>query len=426
MRPQSRLRRWCHAPGVLRQSLGCWVGFLVVICTAAQCLAQAPPLPAYLTLPAQLQVKPGVAQEDYGEAQFVISGKPDAIERGKHWTAGLTFSGGPGGADPEAIWAQLKPALVRGGWTVISEPAGGEKVARYQKDGHDSWFGLWILSADDLRSDLVEVGPPTLKMKLNPPSARPEVVSPNTGDFPYLSPIPGSKALGGNHDDAPMMIDVDGDKNTNEKQVVGSGSISKGYTLPASLRSTILFVTVYREALTQAGWTIVHQVQSISGGDAVLNAHYSANGRDVWATLHAAGAEYTIQVADVGTEDIGKELDRDCHVALYGIHFDFNKATLRPDSGVVLEKILALLKARPDLKLEVQGHTDNVGGDDYNQKLSESRANAVLEWLRAKGIAADRLTAHGYGLKVPIADNGSDEGRAKNRRVEIKKQGCGK
>jgi outer membrane protein OmpA-like peptidoglycan-associated protein len=76
--------------------------------------------------------------------------------------------------------------------------------------------------------------------------------------------------------------------------------------------------------------------------------------------------------------------------------------------------------------LEVQGHTDNVGGDDYNQKLSDSRANAVLEWLRAKGIAADRLTAHGYGLQVPIADNGSDEGRAKNRRVEIKKQGCGK
>jgi outer membrane protein OmpA-like peptidoglycan-associated protein len=99
---------------------------------------------------------------------------------------------------------------------------------------------------------------------------------------------------------------------------------------------------------------------------------------------------------------------------------------LRPDSEPILQKILALLKARPDVKLEVQGHTDNVGGDDYNQKLSDSRANAVLEWLRAKGIAADRLTAHGYGLQVPIADNGSDEGRAKNRRVEIKKQGCGK
>jgi OmpA-OmpF porin, OOP family len=74
----------------------------------------------------------------------------------------------------------------------------------------------------------------------------------------------------------------------------------------------------------------------------------------------------------------------------------------------------------------VQGNTDNVGGDDCNQKLSDSRANAVLEWLRAKGSAADRLTAHGYGMKVPVADNGSEEGRAKNRRVEIKKQVCGK
>jgi OOP family OmpA-OmpF porin len=83
-------------------------------------------------------------------------------------------------------------------------------------------------------------------------------------------------------------------------------------------------------------------------------------------------------------------------------------------------------RTRPELKIEVQGHTDNVGGDDYNQKLSDSRANAVVEWLRAQGIAADRLTPHGYGLKMPIADNGSDEGRAKNRRVEIKKQDCGK
>ena len=147
----------------------------------------------------------------------------------------------------------------------------------------------------------------------------------------------------------------------------------------------------------------------------------------IFGRLCTAAAETTRSKSPMlAAEDIGKELDRDCHVALYGIHFDFNKATLRPDSEPVLQKILALLKARPDVKLEVQGHTDNVGGDDYNQKLSDSRANAVLEWLRAKGIAADRLTAHGYGLKVPIADNGSDEGRAKNRRVEIKKQGCGK
>ena len=76
------------------------------------------------------------------------------------------------------------------------------------------------------------------------------------------------------------------------------------------------------------------------------------------------------------------------------------------------------------MKLEIQGHTDNVGGDEYNQKLSESRATSVVTWLTNKGIAQGRLTAQGYGMKQPIADNGSDEGRAQNRRVELKKQGC--
>jgi len=86
--------------------------------------------------------------------------------------------------------------------------------------------------------------------------------------------------------------------------------------------------------------------------------------------------------------------------------------------------VLALMNSSADLKVEVQGHTDNVGGDDYNQKLSEARAGAVMEWLTGKGVAKARLTAKGYGLTMPIADNGSDEGRAKNRRVELRKQGC--
>jgi outer membrane protein OmpA-like peptidoglycan-associated protein len=158
-------------------------------------------------------------------------------------------------------------------------------------------------------------------------------------------------------------------QNTDEQQSVGSGSFKKPYSDPPGL-STLLFVTVYRDALTKAGWTIVQQSQGLHQSDATLTAHYAAHGRDLWAYLHDGAGEYMIQVADAGAEDFGKELDRDCHVALYGIHFDFNKATLRPDSDPVLQKVLALLNARPDLKLEVQGHTDNVGGDDYNRKLS--------------------------------------------------------
>ena len=114
-----------------------------------------------------------------------------------------------------------------------------------------------------------------------------------------------------------------------------------------------------------------------------------------------------------------KALAANCHVPLYGVLFDFNKATLQPVSDGILQQVAGLLKATPTLKVEVQGHTDNVGGDAYNQTLSEARAKSVMAWLVAHGISADRMTAKGYGKTRPVADNGTDEGRAKNRRVEI-------
>lgn len=285
------------------------------------------------------------------------------------------------------------------------------------------WASLVFFGADDVRMDLVEVGAATLKLTLKVPAATPEKVSAESGDFPYLLPLPGSIAGSSDHEDGPMLVAVG--QNTDEQQVVGSGSLKKFYSPPAGL-STLLFATVYHNALTGAGWTIVQQSQSLHQSDAALTAHYAADGRDLWAYLHLGGDGYLLQVADAGAEDVGKELDSDCHVALYGVHFDFNKATLRPDSDPVLQKVLVLINARPDLMLEVQGHTDNVGDDDYNLKLSEARAKSVVDWLRAKGVAANRLSAHGYGMRVPIADNGTDLGRAKNRRVELKKQGCGK
>jgi outer membrane protein OmpA-like peptidoglycan-associated protein len=104
--------------------------------------------------------------------------------------------------------------------------------------------------------------------------------------------------------------------------------------------------------------------------------------------------------------------------------FDFNKSTLQPASDPVLQQILDLLKKNPTQKIEVQGHTDNVGADAYNQTLSEARAKAIVAWLTQHGIAGDRLTAKGFGKTKPIADNATDAGRAKNRRVEIADPNC--
>jgi OmpA-OmpF porin, OOP family len=412
-------RRRSSYPSFCRQAI-----LLVLLAIVIPCLAQAPPLPTYLGLPPQVHVKSNLTEEDYGEAEFIILGQDKhLLISGRHWNGALEYEGVPGGPDPEVAWVKLKPVLVQDGWKFFDEQPGQPKTARYQKDGHDTWLMFWIQAPDDMRFDVVEAGPlpATLRLTLKKPEAKPEKVSAESGDFPYLGPMHGSSYGRGIHEDGPMIVSIDQGKEAGEKRAVGSGSITKSYTVPDGLRSGVLFCDVYREALLQAGWTIVHDVRQEE-----LTAHYGRDGRDIWAYLHSGAENYTIQVADEGAEDLAKELDRDCHVALYGINFDFNKATLRPDSEPALQKILGLLQSRPDLKLEVQGHTDNVGTDDYNQKLSEARAHTVVDWLTGKRIAADRLTAHGYGSKMPIADNGSDEGRAKNRRVELKKQGCGK
>lgn len=102
------------------------------------------------------------------------------------------------------------------------------------------------------------------------------------------------------------------------------------------------------------------------------------------------------------------------------IHFEFNKSIIRPISYPILDDVVQLLKLNPQIhKVQVEGHTDSVGGDAYNQRLSESRAKAVVAYLVSKGVAPDRLSAIGYGRSRPIADNSTAEGRAKNRRTEF-------
>jgi len=135
---------------------------------------------------------------------------------------------------------------------------------------------------------------------------------------------------------------------------------------------------------------------------------------------------FDIRVADAGAvnKDMSGDLKTNCHVAIYGVLFDFNKSTIQPASDPVLQQILDLLKKNLTQKIEVQVHTDNVGGDAYNQTLAEARARAIVAWLTQHGIAADRLTAKGFGRTRPIADNATDAGRAKNRRVEIADPNC--
>jgi len=99
--------------------------------------------------------------------------------------------------------------------------------------------------------------------------------------------------------------------------------------------------------------------------------------------------------------------------------FDFGKWDIKPHAYPELNALVKKLEENPDLKVEIQGHTDNVGSAAFNQELSEKRANAVMEYLVNKGIQAERLSAKGYGFSMPAASNDTPEGRAKNRRVRL-------
>jgi len=107
-------------------------------------------------------------------------------------------------------------------------------------------------------------------------------------------------------------------------------------------------------------------------------------------------------------------------VILKNIFFDFDKFDLKPESLVELNRLFDLLKKNAAMKIEIGGHTDNKGTADYNQKLSESRAQSVYNFLVDHGIDKSRLTYKGYGLTKPIDSNDTEEGRANNRRTEFK------
>jgi OOP family OmpA-OmpF porin len=101
------------------------------------------------------------------------------------------------------------------------------------------------------------------------------------------------------------------------------------------------------------------------------------------------------------------------------IEFDTAKADIKPKYNDELAKVAAYLKKYPETTVTIEGHTDNVGGEKYNQKLSEQRAESVKKYLVAKlGVDASRISTNGYGLSKPVADNKTKEGKQKNRRIE--------
>jgi OOP family OmpA-OmpF porin len=143
------------------------------------------------------------------------------------------------------------------------------------------------------------------------------------------------------------------------------------------------------------------------------------------------GRNYTVLIVEKGTmkQDVvadaaalGASIAATGRAAVYGIYFDTGKSVVKPESNPSLEEITKLLKHNSSLALYVVGHTDNVGNLESNLKLSADRADAVVKALMGRGIALSRLKAAGVGPYCPVASNRTDDGRAKNRRVDLVEQ----
>ena len=209
--------------------------------------------------------------------------------------------------------------------------------------------------------------------------------------------------------------------------------------------STLEIVRQYDSVLKAKGFQVIVSGKgatypALSGPEDGTVGYYrldEPNGGAVWVHLEAwynGGRESPeSRVTVVETKAMEQKLQGNAakmmdalqetgRIAVYGINFDFGKATIRPDSDAVLHDVLALLTADAALRLGIEGHTDNVGQPGSNQKLSTDRAASVKLWLVANGIDAARLVTAGYGDTRPVADNHTDDGRAKNRRVELVRQ----
>jgi OmpA-OmpF porin, OOP family len=409
----------------MRRAVVCIAACAIALASRAGAATPLPGLPASVTFPAGVVLYDStadVAVENLAEVEFPLAEGKAVTKKGKHYRTYLKWTD----ADNKPV-ASFWPAWLKGlqanGWTLAGSDGSSTYSLTRKSGGQESWLRARLGDYDSPLIEVIEIAAATASLTLPAPAAQPEAIG-ERDDFPYLAHPADARLTGSSVRNEPLDVTGPGDRET---VFAGSSYRVKSYQPPPSL-SRFEFESQYREALAKAGWAVKLPEGGKAGSGEVI-AHYAKGGRNLWARLGRgaddSGTGILLKVADIGAEDWGARLDKDCRLPLYGVTFDFNKDTLLPDSTSILEKAAALLKTR-DKPVEIQGHTDNVGGDAYNVQLSNARAASVMRWLVAHGIPQARLTAQGFGKSQPVADNGSEAGRARNRRVELKVAGCGK
>ena len=200
----------------------------------------------------------------------------------------------------------------------------------------------------------------------------------------------------------------------------------EGTKFPSGLQ----IVRNYQNAAKSIGGQTLYEYDD-SGYASVIKI--TKNGGEIWAhirtsipgdyDIHVIEKEAMNQEVTADAASFSKTISESGRVAVYGIFFDTGKSDIKPNSGLAIREIAKMLSSNATMKVYVVGHTDNVGGFDSNIKLSGARAAAVASALvQQHGIPASRITAFGAGPTAPVASNATEEGRSKNRRVELVQQ----
>jgi OOP family OmpA-OmpF porin len=191
--------------------------------------------------------------------------------------------------------------------------------------------------------------------------------------------------------------------------------------------SPLAVIRNYQQAIKRVGGKVLFEDRRYT------TLQHAKNGKEIWAQIDTAwNSGYQIHLVEkqemtqeivANAESFSNDLKDSGHTAIYGIYFDTGQSEIKPESKTAFDEIAKLLNGNPGLRVNIVGHTDNVGERDYNMKLSQARADSVAKELISKyGIDSSRLAAYGVGPLAPVASNKTEEGKAKNRRVELVEQ----
>lgn len=268
------------------------------------------------------------------------------------------------------------------------------------------------------------------------PSALAQTDVPKSKDHPLLTRFPGSHIAeyARNFDAVEFAVGTAQDGSVRRERIEGETTvIHYFYNNVEKQASPLQLIRNYQNAIKSIGGEVVYErlARDTDGGETTLRA--TAGGKVIWVLVEpgifsAPTQSYRLKFVEVramqqvvSANKMLEEINKNGFVALY-VNFDTGKSVLKADGQATVKEIAAMLRAAPSLKLSIEGHTDNVGQPTANKQLSQERAQSVVNAVAASGIAAARLASAGYGAERPVADNRSEEGRAKNRRVELVKR----